>query len=229
MRVLIVDDDPSLLRSAGRWLTGSRMSVDVAATAREGLIAASTRSFDVVILDVMLDAEMDGFEVCSLLRRARVATPVLMLTARDAVPDRVRGLTVGADDYLIKPFAPEELEARVRALARRHLAGRSSMLTLADVSLDTGSGMATVNGIELRLTEKESRLLEFLLTNRAAPAGQLEIFAAVWGYAEAPASNLVDAYVAKLRRKLAHAGSAVTVVAHKRRGYRLAASPESPR
>ena len=225
MRVLVVDDDPLLLANVREWLEGSGVTVEVAGSAHDGLAAASAGVFDVVVLDVMLGESYDGFEVCRLLRRSSVGTPVLMLTARDAVPDRVRGLEAGADDYLIKPFALEELEARVRALRRRHLADRSAVLRVGDVEIDTAARSATVGDTTLPLTEKEFRMLEFLVLSRGTPQSQDVIFNQVWGYAEVPGHNLVDVYVGRLRRKLSAAGSRVTVVARKRQGYLLDAAP----
>ena len=227
MRVLVIDDDPALLANVEEWLTRAGLVVQVAATAHEGMSAASTRWFDVVVLDVMLGPGDDGVDVCRLLRRAGIGTPVLMLTARDAVPDRVLGLDAGADDYLVKPFALEELEARIRALVRRHLADRSAVLRFGDVELDTAGRCATTAGSALRLTEKELRLLEYLLLERGVPRAQSEIVSRVWGYAEAPADNLVDVYAARLRRKLEAAGSGVTVVSRKRQGYLLAVRPDA--
>ena len=224
MRVLVVDDDPLLLSSVRVWLEGSGISVELAGTAHDGLAAASSRAFDAVVLDVAVD----GVEVCRLLRRASVGTPVLMLTARDAVADRVRGLEAGADDYLVKPFALEELEARIRALRRRHLADRAAVLRLGDVQLDTAARSASVAGNALPLTDKEVGLLELLLLARGRPQPQETIFATVWGYADAPGNNLVDVYVGRLRRKLSTAGSSVTVVARKRQGYVLESGDSQP-
>jgi DNA-binding response OmpR family regulator len=220
-RVLVLDDDPQLLANVREWLVMAGMSVEVARRAHEALAAASAGVFDVVVLDVMLGETSDGFDVCGLLRRAHIGTPILMLTARDAVADRVRGLALGADDYLVKPFALEELEARIRALARRHIADRSAVLRLGDVTLDTAARSAAVSGNPVHLTEKETGLLELLLLQRGRPQSQAQIYARVWGYADAPAQNLVDSYVTRLRRKLATAGSRVTIVSRKRLGYVL--------
>lgn len=221
MRVLVIDDDPALLSNVRDWLAGSGFIVDVATGAGEGLEAARTEHYEAVVLDVMLGEQTDGVEVARSLRGAGVGSPILMLTARDAVPDRVRGLEAGADDYLVKPFALEELEARLRALLRRQLADRSSILHFGDVELDTGKRQATVAGRAVRLTEKETGVLEYLLLSRHAPCPQAAIFASVWGYADAPTLNLVDVYIGRLRRKLATAGAGITIVACKRQGYVL--------
>jgi len=148
-----------------------------------------------------------------------------MLTARDAVADRVRGLDAGADDYLVKPFALEELEARLRALARRRLADRAAVLRLADVELDTATRSARAGGAPLALTDKEFRLLELFLLERGSAQSQEAILRRVWADAEAPGANLVDVYAGRLRRKLAAAGSRVIVVARKRQGYLLDVAP----
>jgi two-component system OmpR family response regulator len=225
MRVLLIDDDRLLLGDVRDWLTSSGMSVQVATSAREGLAAAAGGVFDVVVLGDILGEQSDGFVVCGLLRGAGIGTPILMLTARDAVADRVRGLELGADDYLVKPFALQELEARIRALTRRHLAGRSAILSLGDLVLDTAARSTAVSGTPVRLTDKETRLLEFLLLQRGTPQTQEAIYARVWGRAQAPVQNLVDTYVGRLRRKLAAAGSQVTVVSRKRQGYLLEQQP----
>jgi DNA-binding response OmpR family regulator len=225
MRVLVLDDDPRLLANVRDWLTSSGMSVQVTHSARDGLAAAAGGVFDVVVLGDIVGERSDGFEVCGLLRGAAIGTPILMLTARDAVADRVRGLGLGADDYLVKPFALQELEARVRALTRRHLADRSAVLRLGDVVLDTAARSTAVSGALVRLTDKETRLLEFLLLQRGTPQSQEAIYARVWGCADAPVQNLVDTYVGRLRRKLAAAGSRVSVVSRKRQGYMLEQQP----
>ena len=225
MRVLVVDDDPLLLANVQAWLTGSGLQVDVSADGESALAAVAGTAYDVIVLDVVLEAPPDGLETCRELRYRGVGSPVLMLSARDAVPDRVRGLEVGADDYLVKPFALEELEARIRALARRHLRDRSAVLHAGDLVLDTTTGQASASGRLLRLTRKESAMLEFLLHHRDAPQTQQAIFAAVWGYSEAPASNLVDVYAARLRRKLSLAGARATIAARKRQGDVLESSP----
>ena len=224
MRVLVVDDDPALRGNIRSWLERSGMTVDVAGGVHTALGAGASRTFDVIVLDVMLGEAHDGFDVCGMLRRSGTGTPILMLTALDAVPDRVHGLEAGADDYLVKPFALEELEARIRALGRRHLANRSAVLRFGDVELDTGARTASAGGRPLSLTEKETRVLEFLLLHSGRPQPQDAIHARVWGYTDAPPSNLVDTYVGRLRRKLAVAASTVTVVARKRQGYLLDAS-----
>src|SRR6266581_431938 len=162
MDVLLVEDDPRIARVVERALTDVGHRVEVARDGLEGLTSAERGSHDLLVLDVMLP-EMDGFEVARELRRQKMRTPILMLTARDSVPDRVRGLDAGADDYLCKPFAFEELLARVRALVRRPAAAPDTILAHADVRLDLATHKAVRAGGRLDLTPKEEALLVFFL------------------------------------------------------------------
>jgi two-component system OmpR family response regulator len=221
MRVLLVDDDPALLANVRNWLVGSGFVVDSALSSDEAMTAALAATYDVIVLDVMLGDPLDGYDLCRRLRTSAVDVPIIMLTARDAVPDRVRGLQSGADDYVIKPFALEELEARIQAHARRHLVDASYLLRFGDIEVDTARSTANVAGRELALTEKESAVLEHLIRHQGSPQSQRAIFTSVWGFSHAPASNLVDQYAVRLRGKLVSAGSSVTVVARKGRGYVL--------
>jgi DNA-binding response OmpR family regulator len=205
MRVLVVEDDLRLARNLRRGLEEAGIAVDVVDDGAEGLAAAQATPFDVVVLDGMLPGR-DGFDVSRELRRERVRVPILMLTARDSVDDRVRGLAAGADDYLVKPFAFAELLARIRALSRRHLDNRSALLELGPLVLDSEARRITVNGQELELTAKEFAILEYFLhhPNRVLTRSQIEDH--VWNYDFASESNLVEVYIARLRRKLAACG-----------------------
>src|SRR3979411_2930769 len=162
MRVLIVEDDRRLATSLRRGLEEASFAVDVVHDGDEALAIALTAPYEVIVLDVMLPS-LDGFGVCRRLRDRKVNTRVLMLTGRDAVDDRVRGLEAGADDYLVKPFAMRELLARIRALARRHLPDRTSVLTAGDIVLDTAAHTLQVSDKYVELTAKEFAILDFFL------------------------------------------------------------------
>ncbi len=226
MRILIVEDDRRLASILTRGLAEEGCGVDAVATAEEALAAATTTAFDVLTVDVMLPGHRDGFELCAELRRRRVGTPVLMLTARDAVEDRVRGLEAGADDYLPKPFAFAELLARIRALARRHLADRRAVLDSGELRLDTAAREVMVRGRPLRLTSKELAILECLMLHPRQVLTRSQIEEHVWNYDFEGQSNLVDVYVGRLRRKLVAADAGTPIATLRGTGYRF--DPEPP-
>lgn len=221
MRVLIVEDDVTLAREVGRALVEYGIGVDHVETGAEALAAASTTGFDVVILDVMLPSGVDGFAVCRELRHRNIGAGILMLTARDAVTDRVSGLEAGADDYLVKPFAFQELLARIRALARRNLADRGAILRAGNISIDTRGHTVTVAGRPLRVTSKEHAILELFVHHRGRLLTPIQVHDHTWRYDYSPRSNLVQVYVARLRRKLEAAGADYGIVTLRRSGYRL--------
>ncbi|HVD02439.1 MAG TPA: response regulator transcription factor [Candidatus Dormibacteraeota bacterium] len=220
MRVLVVEDDSRLAELLQQGLEEDGMIVDVVRTGEEATTAAMTQSYDVISLDVMIPGQ-DGFAVSSELRRRKIAVPILMLTSRDQVSDRIHGLESGADDYLTKPFAFEEFLARVRALARRHLMDRSALLVAGSLRVDTIASSASVGDRQLDLTMKEYALLEFLVHNRDRLLDRGQIAEHVWGLDFPGESNLVDVYIGRLRRKLAEAGleDAISTVRHG--GYRF--------
>lgn len=221
MRVLIVEDDRQVAGSLRRGLQEEGFGVDTVEDGEEAVSAALATPFDVVVLDVMLPGRLDGFGVCAQLRARRVRTPVLMLTARDAVDDRVRGLEAGADDYLVKPFAFRELLARVRALARRQLADRSSVLRAGDLCLDTSARRASVGDRPIALTAKEFAILEYFLHHPGQLLSRTQLEEHVWSYDFASDSNLVEVYIARIRRKLTAAGMGDPIVTLRGEGYRL--------
>jgi DNA-binding response OmpR family regulator len=223
MRVLLVDDDQRLIRTVRRGLTEAGITVDDAADGSEALAAVESTPFDAVVLDVMLPGAYDGFGVCAEMRQRRIKTPVLMLTARDAVEDRVRGLEVGADDYLAKPFAFQELLARIRALTRRHLADRSSTLSLGPLRLDTSSRALRVGGAPVEVTNKEFAILEYFMHHPGRVLSKEQIEEHVWNYDFDSQSNLVEVYVGRIRRKLEAAGMRDVLVTVRGYGYRLEA------
>lgn len=202
MYILVVEDERRLAQVIRKVLEEEGHTVDVAYDGEDGLAMAMEGSHDVIALDILLPG-MDGLEVCRALRANRVDTPVLLLTALDAVEDRVRGLDAGADDYLPKPFAFQELLARLRALGRRRVQAREpDRLRTGDLVLDLRRRRAERNGKTIELSPKEFALLEFLMRNEGRVVTRTQILDHVWGYDYSPDSNLVDVYVTYLRRKV---------------------------
>ncbi|HUZ88094.1 MAG TPA: response regulator transcription factor [Candidatus Baltobacterales bacterium] len=222
MRVLVVEDDRRLADSLRRSLIESRMAVDVAHDGEEGLAAASSTPYDVIVLDIMLP-RLDGLEVTRRLREHRVETPILMLTARDAVDDRVGGLEAGADDYLVKPFALREVVARLRALTRRHVPNRNAQLKAGKLLLDTAAHTLTVDGHEVDLTTKEFAILEYFLLNRGRLLTRGQILEHAWDYDFEGGRNLIEVYIGRLRKKLIEAGAGDPFITVRGSGYRYAA------
>jgi DNA-binding response OmpR family regulator len=203
MRILVVEDEERIARFLKQGLEEESYAVDVATDGPAALDWVAGATYDVILLDVMLPG-LTGFEVCRLLRQRGVVTPILMLTARDEVDDRVTGLDAGADDYLPKPFAFKELLARLRALTRRVTATAKleTVLKLGDLSLDTITHRARRGQREIELTAKEYALLEYFLRNPDRPLSRTLIRESIWGYDYYGASNVVDVYVRHLRQKL---------------------------
>ena len=197
-RILVVDDDPPLRRMLERTLRADGYDVTLAADGAGALVEAERGAPDVIVLDVGLPA-LDGLAVCRRLRAKGLPTPILMLTARDAVEDRVAGLEAGADDYLVKPFAAAELIARIRALTRRH-AESGPLLSYADLTLDLGARLAQRGGRPLELTGREADLLALLLREAGRTVSRERAIAEIWSGAAEP--NVVDRYVTRLRAKL---------------------------
>jgi len=201
MRVLVVEDEVRMAGLLKRALQEEGHAVDVAADGQEGLWLATENAYGAIVLDVMLPG-LDGFQVCRRLRESGSWVPVLMLTARDAVGDRVRGLDAGADDYLVKPFSLLELAARLRALARRDDRFRPVILAEGDLRLDLAAKRAWRAGTELHLSPKEFALLEFFLRHPGVVLTRSQLIEAVWDFAYDGGSNVVDQYVNYLRRKI---------------------------
>jgi heavy metal response regulator len=202
MRILLVEDEPKLAEAVQRGLVEQGYAVDVAHDGQAGLELAEVEPYDLIVLDVMLPV-LDGLEVSRRLRAARRNMPVLMLTARDAVDDRVAGLDSGADDYLVKPFAFRELHARVRALLRREGQSKDPVLRVGDLELDPVSHEVRRAGRPIDLTTKEYAILEYFLRNPNRVLTRTQIAEHVWDYDFASMSNVVDVYIGYLRRKLA--------------------------
>jgi DNA-binding response OmpR family regulator len=202
MYILYVEDDARVGRAVGRGLTDAGHRVDLADNGPEGLERASTSAYDLIVLDVLLPG-MDGISICREVRRQGVTTPVLMLTARDAIGDRVRGLDAGADDYLVKPFALAELLARIRALGRRgdgRLGGE--VLTVGDLQLDLEQRQARRGDRSIELTAKEFQLLEYLMRHAGRLLTKDQILQHVWGYDAEVSSNVTEIYIHYLRDKI---------------------------
>jgi two-component system OmpR family response regulator len=200
MKVLLVEDEEDLLHVTATALRESGFSVDLARDGMEGLVKAETADYDAIVLDLMLP-RMDGWEVLSRLRQSKT-TPVLILTARDALADRVEGLNRGADDYLTKPFELEELIARLRALIRRSAGSPSPIVEVAGVQIDTAARTVMKHGEVVELSAKEYALLELLALHRGRLVTRSMIYEHIYGEEDDTLSNVVDVYVSNLRRKL---------------------------
>jgi heavy metal response regulator len=201
MRVLVVEDEKKIAGFIKQGLQEEQYAVDTVFDGETALDLLSGVEYDLIVLDVMLPKK-DGVEVCQVLRKRGERTPVLMLTARDAVEDRVRGLDSGADDYLVKPFAFAELLARIRALIRRGSAISSAQLRVGDLMLDTLTRRATRGDRTVELTAREYALLEYLMRNAGQVLSRTQILNHLWNYDFLGSSNVVDVYIGYLRRKI---------------------------
>ncbi len=220
MRILLVEDDPGVRRFVVKGLREQAYAVDAAVTGEEALYQADINEYDLIILDVMIPAT-DGFEVCRKLRKAGRRMPILMLTARDAVEDRVSGLDSGADDYLTKPFEFRELLARLRALLRRSTELHPPRLSVGDLVLDTAAQSAALGGHAISLTHKEYALLEYLVRNAGRVVSRADIAEHVWDETFDPFSNLIEVYINRLRRKIDPDGNAGLLQTRRGAGYIL--------
>lgn len=222
MRVLVVEDEKKLGELLGRGLREEGYSADVADRGEEALWMARAVPYDAIVLDVMLPGA-DGFEICRRLRREKVWTPVLMLTARDAVDDRVSGLDAGADDYLTKPFAFEELLARIRALTRRGQVERPTVLEVGDLRLDPAAHRAWRGEHELDLSAKEFAMLELFMRRPGLTLSRTQLLDGAWDIAFESRSNVVDVYVRYLREKIDRPFGEDSIETVRGVGYRLRA------
>ena len=220
MRVLIVEDDVRLAEALSAILKNADYQVDVVYDGADGLAYAETGEYDVVVLDVMLP-KMDGFEVVSELRHKKVATPVLMLTARDALGDKVGGLDSGADDYMTKPFAPAELLARLRSLSRRQGELIFESLEYGDLKLDLESCELSSGDKTIHLGYKEFNIAKILMSNPGRVISKDTLIDKVWGSESMVEDNNVEAYISFLRKKLDFVGSKVEISTLRKVGYRL--------
>jgi len=225
MKILVVEDEERVAQFIQKGLKEEGHAVDVSYDGEDGGFLAEVNDYDLILLDVMLPKK-NGISVCREIRARGVVTPVLMLTARDSVEDRVRGLDAGADDYLVKPFAFEELLARVRALLRRRADSKTPTLQLADLELDPITRLVTRAGKPIRLTTKEYSLLEYLLRNANKVLSRTLIGEHVWDMNFDPESNVIDVYISHLRNKI-DKGYDVALL-HTMRGQGYLLSADSP-
>lgn len=224
MRILLVEDTEDVADAIASHFGRAGHAVDLAATAETARDSLAVQGYDLIVLDINLP-DGSGFDILRELRLRKTPTPVLVLTARLAVEDRVSALDVGADDYLVKPFDLRELEARARALLRRARGAASAAMALGGLVLDPAARTVTVNGGELVLTRREFRLLEILLAHSGRVLAKEEIHAKLFGFEEDAGLNAVELYVARLRRKTA--GSGVAIRTLRGLGYQLSAEGEA--
>jgi DNA-binding response OmpR family regulator len=205
MKILVVDDEPDLLEQLRKTLTSQRYDVDTADNGESALDKLFDNPYDLIILDIMLPV-VDGLAILREIRKANIATPVLMLTAKGDVEDKIKGLDYGADDYLAKPFAIAELMARIRSLLRRASDHRDPLLTVRDIALNTKTRQVIKSGKSLELTPKEFSILEFLLYNQNRVVSRFTLAEHVWGDEFDPftMSNFIDVHIKNLRRKIDH-------------------------
>lgn len=202
MRILVIEDEHKIARALGRALEQEKYAVDISYDGDDGYAMATTEPYDLVIVDRMIPGEYNGLDIVKAMREQKIHTPVLLLTALGTTADKTKGLDSGADDYLVKPFALEELLARVRALLRRPAEAQPVILTAGDLSLDTTTFQVTRAGKEIKLTSKEFALLEFLLRNQGRPLSKETIIAHVWDYDADILQNTVEVYIKYLRNKV---------------------------
>lgn len=220
MRILVVEDSQSLRQTVSVWLRRNGFAVDTSADGEDGLWQAETNDYDAIVLDIMLP-KLDGLALLQKLRQQGKQTHVLLLTAKDTVPDRVRGLELGADDYLIKPFSLDELLARVKALCRRAYGSKDSSLTIADLAIDTAARKVTRAGKPVFLQPREYALLEYLARRQGHIVTRTEIEEHIYGGAVEPASNTVDSAICSLRQKLGESSPAPLIHTRRGMGYEL--------
>ena len=220
MKILVVEDELRLAEALSQIMQEQKYQVDVANDGNDGLDYALYGDYDVIVLDVMLPGK-DGFEVVRALRAAKVQTPVIMLTARDDVRDKIRGLDKGADDYMTKPFVPEELLARIRALSRRQGEVLLEEISMEDLTLSLSTNDLLCGAKSIHLAFKEFEIMKILLANQKAIVSKEMLISKVWGDDSDAEDNNVEAYISFLRKKLSFLGSRVQISTIRKVGYRL--------
>lgn len=220
MKVLIVEDEIRLADTLGQIMSENKYLVDVVHDGISGLDYAKSNLYDIIVLDVMLPKK-NGFEVVRELRRLKIATPVILLTARDEVSDKVTGLDMGADDYLTKPFVPDELLARIRALTRRQGEVVMDELSFLDITLNISMYALQSGNKSIHLGHKEFEVMRLLITNPAVVVSKDEMISRIWGEESDAEDNNVEVYVSFLRKKLQYLGSRVTIATQRKIGYFL--------
>ncbi len=219
MKVLVVEDEKRILQFVTKGLEEAGFSVDGCETGDEGLLRATTQSYDAIVLDIMLPGR-DGLSVLRQVREKKNVVPVILLTARTSLDERVEGLNLGADDYLTKPFYVEELIARLHALGRRATGQSLTVLQVGDLVVNVVTREVTNNGTDVRLTAREFALLEYLMRSPGRVFSRTQILEHVWGYDFDPNTNLVDVHIQRLRKKLGAAGDS-SIETIRRVGYRF--------
>ena len=222
MKILVVEDELRLAEALSQIMQEQKYQVDVANDGNDGLDYALYGDYDVIVLDVMLPGK-DGFEVVRALRAAKVQTPVIMLTARDDVRDKIRGLDKGADDYMTKPFVPEELLARIRALSRRQGEVLLEEISMEDLTLSLSTNDLLCGAKSIHLAFKEFEIMKILLSNQKTIVSKEMLISKVWGDDSDAEDNNVEAYISFLRKKLSFLGSRVQISTIRKVGYRLEA------
>ena len=225
MRILIIEDEKRLAETLRQLMEEQHYQADVVFAGADGLDYGLAGEYDLILLDIMLP-KLDGFQVARRLRAERVSTPILMLTARDNVSDKISGLDCGADDYMTKPFDSGELLARVRALTRRQGEVLSDVLTLGDLSLDCGSRTLNAGDRSVRLGFKEFEVMRLLLVHQAGVLAKETLITKVWGIDSDAEDNNVEVYISFLRKKLAYLGSRVVISTIRKVGYHLELRPD---
>lgn len=222
MRILIIEDEKRLAEAVGQILTEQKYMVDIVGDGQDGYDYGRSGIYDCIILDIMLPKK-NGFEVCSLLRQEKISTPILMLTAKDSVSDKVQGLDLGADDYMTKPFSTEELLARIRTLTRRKGEVVLNELRYGDITFSISSCELMCDNSKacVRLSYKEAEILKLFLLSPAVIISKEELITKIWGYDSNAGDNNVEAYISFLRKKLSFVSSSVNIVSLKKLGYRL--------
>ena len=210
-RILLVEDDPSLARGLSALLKAAGFSVDLAEDGEIALELALSEPYALITLDIGLP-ELDGFQVLKRLRARQLKTPVLILTARDAVDDRVTGLDLGADDYLLKPFEPSELEARIRALLRRSQGQATPVISVGNLTVDHSRAMASVDGREINLRPREWAVLDRLIASAGKVVSKRRLTSEVFGFDDPVAPNAIEVYIGRLRRKLEPNGPQIRTI-----------------